>query len=132
MTEKELAKRKERAEKANEFLRTIASCGRQFFNHKEVSRFEVAPRVWFIDGYYGKRMTVRKGWGRRFAQGGTLKILIESLKEYIMTGSTIHSGQLGPWPQTICNGDLWGYGEDIKIVRAKAEELGITYRPANK
>ena len=32
---------------------------------------------------------------------------------------------LGPWPQWMCEGDLWGYGDDMQTVRAKALELGI-------
>jgi hypothetical protein len=122
----------ERAQKANELIETIASHGRQFFNHRHgVSRFEVDSRgrIWFWDGYTAVRIYVAyKHWSKGFTQGGTLRDLICALRDYIRTGQSIHSEHFGPW--WYCNNDLWGYGDAMEAVRAKALELGIVEQVA--
>lgn len=120
----------ERAAKANEFLEAVAACGRRFFHHEgRVSRFEVDPRgrVWFIDKYTQKRIYTHFEHGRwsRFSEGGTLKTLVLQLRDFIRTGTPPSTSLLGPWPPSYCNGDLWGYGEDMKLVREAAARLGV-------
>lgn len=123
-----VATKKERAEQASRFLTAIASCGRKFFAHNgRVSRFEVDDRgrIWFVDSYRERRIyTHYEGHWRGFSEGGTLRSLVCMLRDYIRTGEQqrIH---LGPWPDWICNGDLWGYGADMAIVRTAAEACGV-------
>ena len=126
-----------RANRANELIETIADRGREFFSHPDrhgVSRFEVATnsRIWFVDGYTGKRIYLHyKYWGREFSEGGTLRDLVNALKIYIVTGATIPAGHFGPWPHWILDSDLWGYGLDnMETIRAKAAELGIVKNTA--
>jgi hypothetical protein len=111
---------KERLEKANEFINTIGSCGRRFFNHNgEVSRLEVDARgrVWFIDSYSKKRVYThyRFEW-RGFTNGGTLRCLIAYLRDYIKRGERFY----------IPSFHYWGYDENaMAIVKHKAVELGL-------
>lgn len=121
----------QRAARANALIKAISGCGRKFFaypDHHGVSRFEVdgRGRIWFVDGYTGRRIYLHyKYWQRGFSEGGTLRALICALREFIATGEPIPSSHLGPWPQYICDGDLWGYGDNMQIVRACAAELNI-------
>lgn len=117
-----------RAAKANELLVAIAACGRRFFHHDgRVSRFDVDARgrVWFIDKYTQKRIYThyRYEW-HGFSEGGTLRVLIENLRDFIRTGQAPDLG-LGPWPAWVCGGDLWGYGEDMQKVQGAAACLGL-------
>ena len=124
---------RERAGKVNKLLEVIASCGRRFFAYPQrygVSRFEVdrRGRIWFIDGYTGRRIYLHyRNWGRGFSEGGTLRDLVNSLKRYIATGEPAKAS-FGPWPQWLSDGDPWGYGEDMQQVRECAAGLGITGR----
>lgn len=128
-----VATKKERAEQASRFLTAIASCGRKFFAHNgRVSRFEVDDRgrIWFVDAYREAKIYTACKWGswRGFSEGGTLRSLVLQLCDFIRSGTpaTIH---LGPWPDWICNGDLWGYGGDMEKVRQAAQAAGLV--PSN-
>lgn len=122
--------RTERLEAANELLRVIASCGRKFFAYGDrVSRFEVdgRGRIWFIDKYTQKRIYVQyKGEWKAFSDGGTLRRLIEHLRDFITHGNRIPAHTFGPWPDWVCKGDLWGYGDSMAGVRDVSTRLGIT------
>lgn len=120
--------RKRRVEVANNFLEVIAAHGRRFFYHDGVtSRFELdmAGRVWFVDKYTEVRIyTHQPGWwGPEFTEGGTLQMLCLSLRDYIMCRGDLPVKQLGPWPPLICGGDLWGYGDDMTLVRIECRAL---------
>lgn len=121
--------KQERAAQASRFLKAIAGCGRKFFAHNgRVSRFEVDGRghVWFIDAYRPARIYTQCKWSkwRGFSEGGTLRALVLKLCDYIRTGEAQPLG-LGPWPDWICSGDLWGYGEAMADVRAAAMAHGL-------
>lgn len=122
------AVKKERAEKANQFLEAIAGCGRKFFAHNgRVSRFEVDDRgrVWYIDGGSQRRIyTHYKYQWRGFTEGGTLFDLVKKLRDYIRTGE-LPRLHLGPYPEWVCGGDPWAYGDDMQKVRAGAERCGL-------
>jgi hypothetical protein len=121
----------DRAALANAFIEAIASCGRKFFFHNgRASRFEVDARgrVWFIDAYSEHRIYTHYGYRwRGFSEGGTLRSLVEKLRDFIRTGD-LRELHLGPWPKWICDGDLWGYGEDMAKVREAAEPLAAQRR----
>lgn len=124
-------KKTERAKKVNQLLEAIAERGRGFFNYPKrygVSRFDVDARgrVWFVDGWTGKRIYLHyKYWGKGFSEGGTLKSLVDALMKFIRDGEMVPASHLGPWPEWVCGGDLWGYGDDMQAVRERAAELGI-------
>lgn len=55
-----------------------------------------------------------------------MKRFVEYLADYIRTGKPITNQYvLGPWDEWMCNGDLWGYGDDMEKVRELAIDLGI-------
>lgn len=117
-----------RADYANLFLEAIAGCGRGFFGHDgKVSRLEVDDRgrIWFIDSCSGKRIYThyRYEW-RGFTNGGTMRQLVDHLCTYVRTGECPRLN-LGPWPDWVCDGDLWAYGDDMEIVRKAASNLVI-------
>lgn len=125
-------RREQRLTRANLLILKIASTGRCFFASKEpgsiaASGFLIsdAGKVWFIDGYSRKRFAVTaSGRWSGFTNGGTMRALVLSLRDYINTGKTGPVlAKLGPWPEWVCGGDLWGYGpEAMEEVRAYARE----------
>jgi len=133
MTEKEF-QRQLRLQRANAIIGTISNCGRRFFRQSidgRVSKFEIAEngRLYFRDKHSDRRLpcshTKGRTWQRYFSEGGTLKSLIESLANYIKKDEPISPFFFGPWSPTTCNGDLWGYGDDMARVRDHAKRLGI-------
>lgn len=121
--------RRYRAEKINVLIAAIASCGRRFFHHQgNIARMEVDERgrVWWVDHYSGKQVYTHRQWlGRGFTSGGTLNRLVCAFRDYIMTGAPVKRGHFGPWPEWICDGDPWGYGEDMEKVRVAAKEVCV-------
>ena len=120
--------RQQRVDIANRFLEIISLHGRRFFHYEgRVSRFELdaRQRVWFIDKYNQQRIYThqRYDWGRRFSEGGTLFSLCKALREFIMARADLPLSHLGPWPRTICKGDLWGYGDEMATVREQCKAL---------
>ncbi len=124
--QKALERKRLRVNRVNEFISVIASCGRRFFSYQErVSSFEVDDkgRLWFLDAYSQTRIyTHNSGKWRGFTNGGTLRTLIEDLRDYIRTGDSPNLN-IGPWPKHLCDGDLWGYGDAMQQVRTAAENL---------
>jgi len=116
-----------RAETANDMLRIISEHGRRFFQHEgQVARFHVGPRrrVRFEDAYSGNLIyTHYAGRWRGFTEGGTLRCLVEALRDYIMGRRGLPLDHLGPWPVWLCGGDLWAYGDDMAMVRQRCAEL---------
>lgn len=123
----------DRVRRANELLRAIGGTGCHFFFHD--GRFayfhvDVWGAIWFHDSYTQRPIyTHSRGRWRGFTGGGTLRELVTALRDYIRTGNPIRPHLLGPWPEWLCGGDLWGYGEDMTQVRAAARRLGIIYIP---
>lgn len=106
----------------NQILRHISEHGRKFFLHNgKVSRFEIHNgRLWYRDKYSDKLVYVayQYRW-RGFSEGGTLRSLVENLRDFINHRKPIRN-HFGPWPGWISgDGDLWGYGpEAMEAVRA--------------
>jgi hypothetical protein len=119
-----------RIEKANEVIRIIASHGRKFFSHNsEIGHFVANERgqLFFVDSYTKKPVYVQyRGDWIGFTEGGTLRTLVEMLRDYI-TGKRedIAMGCFGPWPAWYCDGDPWGYGAEMERVRL---EIGLEIR----
>lgn len=125
-------RREARCKTANELLLIISAHGRRFFyDSGSVCRMHVdlRGRVWFRDAYSGRSIyTHYRGRWRGFTHGGTLKALVESLRDFI-TGrrKTLPLGHLGPWPETVCRGDLWGYG-GAAMCRVRAAAYALSDR----
>jgi hypothetical protein len=128
--------RRQRTDIANKAVEIIASHGRKFFSleaegrtveRNRISRFELSDngRLWFVDKYSQKPIYVayRRGHWRGFSEGGTLRSLVCSLADWINGKTEFPLDRLGPWPDWLCGGDLWGYGSEMQIVREKVKAL---------
>lgn len=124
---------------ANRAIEIIAGYGRKFFSlhgdgrvegPERISRFELRDngRLWFIDKYTQKAIYVayRRGRWSGFSEGGTLRDLVCAMADWI-TGKRkdFPVNAFGPWPDYVCDGDLWGYGADMVAVREQIRELSI-------
>ena len=108
--------RRERAEHVNELIGLIASHGRKFFWSEENQRnahIEVdgLGRVWLYDDCTGARIYThyvpfRSDW-KGFSHGGTLRRLVELMRDYIVKGERIPMHFIAPMA---INYDAWGYG----------------------
>jgi len=131
------ATKAERVEHANALIRVIASHGRRFFYYEKGDRYarmelDAGGRVWFVDDYSEKRVyTQQRAYNRwrGFTHGGTMRSLVECLRDYITRGEKvpcwrIATPQLGDSPD-----DIWGYGPDAAAaVREAAFALPIMAR----
>jgi hypothetical protein len=148
--------KEERLAHANALIQIIASHGHRFFYLETVSaRAAVLHRVsgytggnisqlelrrgkvFFLDSYSGKAVYTHKTtWANRwtgFSNGGTLRSLVENLRDYVLTGT-----HLSPWkiglPRTkdgsLAN-NTWGYEESaLQKVRDAAFALPLFAPPA--
>ena len=121
--------KQERLEAANELMKVIANCGRKFFRYKDfISSLELSStdRVFFIDQYTKKRIYTHRYYCRwdGFTGGGTMKMMIESLRDFITKDSKMRKEYFQhDMGNGFCN--PWGYGEDILKVKEAAVRFGI-------
>lgn len=113
---------------ANELIKAISDHGRRFFwneRDKRVARLELDQRgkVWWVDDYRGTRVCTEKIGGcehrwHGFSHGGTLKQLVQMMREYIKTGERIYIGYIAL--------DCWGYDDQAAAaLRLDAQGLPI-------
>lgn len=106
----------ERVVHANTLIDEVAKRGRMFFHHKASGRtanfeFTSGGRLRFRDEYTQKLIdTSRPGRWQHFSGGGTLQRLVSDLTRYIARGERIPAAHFGPFPEFMCDGDVWGYG----------------------
>lgn len=116
----------DRLEIANEFIKIIASHGREFFKTgNQIAYMKIkAGHVYWVDDYTHAEIYLSyKYWTKGFTHGGTLRALVQALRLYILGRRDFPINHLGPWPQNMCDGDLWGYGESMEQVRKQALNL---------
>lgn len=122
--------REERLEKANQLIEVIGGHGRRFFCQRGVLCWlyqDKRGRIWFVDSWRGEEVyTHYRGTWRKFASGGTMRRLIEALRNYVMSGMILHEKHFW-FPEWICDGDLWGYGSEMGAVREAAIRLGLVH-----
>lgn len=139
----ERSERSERLEMANRIIRIIGSHGRRFLSFSSDSRepvpeseerfsrfeFDARGRLWYVDKWRESRIfvhydpTTRAGWGWRFSDGGTLLSLCRALRDFILRGDRKFLRHLGPFPEWSCGDDLWGYGDQMAVVRENVVAL---------
>jgi len=82
-----LPNKQQRLDNANQLIQLIASTGRRFFHHKNITSrllLDYQGRIIFHDAHSGRHIyTHYEGTWRGFTQGGTLRNLIITLREYI-------------------------------------------------
>ena len=114
---------------ANALISAIASCGHHFLHSNGTDGFlsiDGRGLVWYHDPASKHCIYTHtdRSW-KKFNGGGTMQSLIIALRKFIMHGTTLNKGSLGPWPEWLCDGDPWGYGGDMHIVRAAAVRNGL-------
>lgn len=129
----------ERLDVANEIIKIISRHGRHFFSLNSDKR-ELLPakenriscflpilpdgKIWFLDKWTNKQIyTHYRGEWRGFSDGGTLRRVVEMLRDYILGKDEVNMACFGPWPQNCCRGDLWGYGDEMETVRKEIKAL---------
>jgi len=124
-----------RLETANFIVKVIASCGRHFFSENSDRRELVANpfiayfavdkvgELWFVDRYTRKPVLVRHHEWRGFSDGGTLRCIVQHLAEHIREDKPVKIGYFSPSPKWVCDGDHWGYGEDMPKVRDAVAQI---------
>lgn len=109
--------RQERVDHANALIQAISNHGRRFFWSKsgqKVAQLSVDTngKIWWTDDYQGTRVCIEKVGGyehrwRGFSHGGTLKNLVQMMRDYIKTGQQIHFGYVAQ--------ECWGYDEEATL-----------------
>lgn len=97
---------------ANEFIQIISKHGRRFFKDRKtdfVGHFKIKKkRIYFVDDYTRKEVYLHyEFWS--FSHGGTLKHLVNMLKEYIQGKRDLPLNLL---ELTAGGVDIWGYGKE--------------------
>ena len=126
----------ERLSFANQLIRIIGSHGRRFFYNKktgEYARIELRNgRLWWIDDYKGTPVyLLRTGYGGRwrgFSHGGTMRSLVEDIRDYVRSGRQVPAWKIVERSRFAdgARGNIWGYDEESAIaVRAAALALPI-------
>ena len=130
------AEKLERLAHANALIKAVSDHGRRFFwseKDQRVAKLELDERgkVWWIDDYRGSRVCTNTigghehGW-RGFSHGGTLKQLVQMMRDYVSRGLQIPAWHIAPGRLSDENGDIWGYGpEAAKAVREACAKLPI-------
>jgi hypothetical protein len=148
---KKAADKAQRLEHANQLIKIIASHGRRFFWHGGVNRWNPETktstwepadryarlelrrgRVYLIDDYTQKAVythpaTFGNKW-RGFSHGGTLRSLVEDMRDYVMHGTRIPRWRIviERLGRNGLENNVWGYDiESAKAVRAAAYALPI-------
>lgn len=118
-----------RVEIVNQIIIEIASRGRKFFSHngrvaklKLIGRSVYYEREWIPDSIVVPAFILVSGKSKNaflfWHHGGTLKALVGSFAEYILTGETKNYLNRG------LDGSYWAYPpEDMAAIQAKAIEL---------
>lgn len=109
--------KQERLDECNFLIEQISKHGRKFFNYQKqkgrTSKLELGfqERVYFIDGYTGKRIYTHRRYCRwnGFTEGGTLKSLVEAMRNYITFGDKIRFSSICAPDFYGDGGNVWGY-----------------------
>ncbi len=118
--------KEDRLQKANDLLKVIASCGRNFFASRnpliEGARFQFDSRfrIYYIDDYTGALVyTHHDGEWKGFSHGGGLRRFVEVLRDFISRNEQLTAAYF-------CVENHWAYDEEsILKVRKSAIELGV-------
>jgi hypothetical protein len=128
--------KQERLEHANQLIQVIARHGRRFFfddTTNTTARLELDQRgkVWFHDHYSKARVythpaTFGNGW-HGFTHGGTMRNLVEAMRDYIQHGRQIPVFWLGFQRQSD-KSNIWGYEDEaMSAVRMEGSALPIIH-----
>lgn len=102
--------RQERLEIANKFILAISEHGRKFFRYNDrIGCFSIKRGHIYWECEWTQKSIYLSYRFWRFHHGGTLRHLVNALADFIRGKSELPLNHLGPWPDWLCEGDLWGY-----------------------
>lgn len=116
----------ERIDQCNQLIKLIASTGRKLFADKDgyVSTLELSKngRVLFVDYYTRRRIDTHVHKWNGFTSGGTLRTLVELLRDYVKKGEKLPLSVIG-----MRRGDgsnIWGYpADELEALRIEVAKL---------
>lgn len=124
-----------RIQHVNDLVKIISSYGRRFFFHAGTGMtarmlMDQRGRLWWQGEYTGELIFTHKTtWTNRwrgFSHGGTLRDLVEMMRDYVLNGEPLPSWVIGPERRLLTDGNIWGYPpEYMQVVRDKAMLLPI-------
>lgn len=128
------AEKIERLAHANALIKVISDHGRRFFwneRDQRVASLEMDERgkIWWVDDHRGARVythktTITSRW-QGFSHGGTLRSLVEYMRDYVVHGRQIPRWQIAT-PRLSGDDNIWGYSQEAaKAVREAAFVLPI-------
>lgn len=109
----------------NRIIEVIAKYGRHFLSSNSdrrepeanpfIAQFEVdqCGKLWYIDRYKQRPILVRLDKWRGFSDGGTLRDVIEHMRDHIVEDK----------PLRLHFAEYWGYGEDMQKVAHEVTAL---------
>lgn len=116
----------ERAEHCNDLIKEVAAHGRKFFYGKRRNvtaqlMISNGGRVYFLDHQSSKLVYTHQSchWSG-FTSGGTLRALVESMRDYITKGHLLNINWICRKRIREEDGNIWGYepSEAIKLLDA--------------
>lgn len=116
----------ERIDQCNELIRLIANTGRKFFADETgyISTLELGKRgrVLFVDYYSRRRVDTHTHEWRGFTSGGTLRCLVERMRDYVKKGEKLPLWVIGNRRADGTN--VWGYPEaELEALRIEVAKL---------
>ena len=114
-----------RLEACNDIIRIIGSHGRRFLSSNSDAgepsdnptfaafKIDSCNRLLYIDRHSGREILVRLNEWRGFSDGGTLRAVVEWMRDWIMRDG---------FPPFIVIHEYWGYGEDAAVVTDLIDE----------
>lgn len=117
----------ERIDQCNELIRLIASTGRKFFSDKNgyVSTLELGKRgrVLFVDYYTRRRIDTHAQKWTGFTSGGTLRDLVERMRNYVKKGEKLPLSVIGCFYRAD-GSNVWGYpADELEALRIEVAKL---------
>ncbi|MGF6281856.1 hypothetical protein ABH908_000111 [Pseudomonas frederiksbergensis] len=130
--------KQDRLKAANEFIQVIAGCGHKYFLHEDsgvIARLDLDPdpegKVWIIDEFTLKRVNTHKNndWPG-FNHGGGLRAFIQSVRDFIVSGSMMRAQYFTPTQPGESKNNYWGYEDEALLaVREAGIRLGLVTEP---
>lgn len=104
--------KQQRIDECNKVIKSISSYGREFFRYKDrVAQLVLSKdgRVYFIDEYTQEVIYTHRRYchWRGFNNGGTLKSLIEAMRDHVIRGDLLRLGFI--CAKRSDDSNIWGY-----------------------
>ncbi|PSV00605.1 hypothetical protein [Photobacterium kishitanii] len=110
-----LHEKRTRVAHCNQLIESISSYGRRFFYNSDNGRRDEivlsnAGRVYFLNTHLNDLVYTHtsRTW-LKFSSGGTLRCLVEAMRDYVIKGEKLDINGICPMRIRAENGNIWGY-----------------------